>query len=303
MGVKEDIINAKKIIEGIGIKKYNQIFHSNSAIYKFTNENISGYYDLLNLKDKKMLTVCSSGDHVLEAILKDIKKVDCFDISIFTKYFMYLKLSSVLELDYQEFLNYFFDKDNNDIFNEKYYSRIRKYLKIINIESLLFWNNLYNNYKGKDIYLSSLFEKNYLGKQLYISNKKSYLNKDNYNILKQKLEKYLINNNVLFYHTNIINLDNIKSSKYDLIILSNISNYINEIYTKDAYIKYYNLILNEIGSLLKENGIVEVAYLYFEKTMQYFVHNCLQNDKFDLLSFDSLTNLKNKKSYILTYKK
>ena len=156
MSVNEDIMFANKIING-KVKEKIKIFHNNSSVYKFTNENISSYYDLLNLKDKNILTVCSSGDHVLEAILKDVKKVDCFDISIFTKYFMNLKLASVLTLDYIEFFNYLLNKTNIRIFAYEIYIKIRPVLKQIDFDSLIFWDNLYSNKRGFEIFASNLF--------------------------------------------------------------------------------------------------------------------------------------------------
>lgn len=306
MGVYDDIKIAKDIIIGEKNNKKKTIFHSNSAIYKFTNENIGGYYDLLNLNNKKILTVCSSGDHILEAILRDAKKIDCFDISIYTKYFMNLKLSAVLTLEYYDFVKYFFHTSNFfDIFSETTYSKIRKYLEKIDFNSLLFWDMIYNYFDGYKIYSSKLFEPNTFDVDIFANKKSSYLNKDNYYILKNKLEEYLsINNKIIFYQSNITNLHNIIKDKYDIIISSNISNYINNMYEKDGYIKFYNLIVNELDSCLNIEGIIQAAYSYFDHPQEYFVLHCLQNRQFDILSFNSVSRYEpEKKSHILTYKK
>ena len=306
MSVYDDIKSAKDIISGIKHNKKNPIFHSNSAVYKFTNENVGGYYDLLKLNNKNMLTVCSSGDHILEAILRDANKVDCFDISIFTKYFMNLKLSAVLTLEYYDFVKYFFHSSNFfDIFSETTYSKIRKNLEKIDFNSSLFWDVIYTNFDGYKIYSSKLFEHNTFDIDIFANKKSSYLNKDNYYILKNKLEKYIsINNKILFYQSNITDLHNILKDKYDIIILSNISNYMNNIYKENAYYNFYNLVINELDSCLNENGIIQAAYLYFERTMEYFVLHCLQNRQFDILSFNSVSIYEPEKmSHILTYKK
>lgn len=301
MSVNQDIMNANEIINGkFGL--YNNLFHSTSSVYKFTNENISGYYELLNLEGKNILTVCSSGDHILEAILRDAKKVDCFDISIFTKYFMNLKLASVLSLEYDEFITYLFEKTSDKIFYYKFYEKIRKSLKKIDFDSLLFWDSLYNNARGFEIYSSRLFTNMYIGISFFENKENSYLNKENYYILKTKLEKYLsLNKNILFEQSNVTDISKKFKDKYDLIFLSNIASYMENIYVHNAEINFYDLITKEIKTLLTEKGLIEVAYLYSDVTLSDFTNYCLNNTNFDILSFDSF--YEGKTSHILTYKK
>ena len=71
----------KKAITLIGNdpSKFNNIdkkspFNSYSAVYVFTTENINAYYDQLDLRNKSILTVVGSGDHILNAILRGAKK-------------------------------------------------------------------------------------------------------------------------------------------------------------------------------------------------------------------------------------
>ena len=45
----------------------NQFFNPYNSSYLFTTENISGY--MPDLSGKRILTVCSSGDHYLNALL------------------------------------------------------------------------------------------------------------------------------------------------------------------------------------------------------------------------------------------
>lgn len=300
MSVNEDIMFANKIING-KVKEKIKIFHNNSSVYKFTNENISSYYDLLNLKDKNILTVCSSGDHVLEAILKDVKKVDCFDISIFTKYFMNLKLASVLTLDYIEFFNYLLNKTNIRIFAYEIYIKIRPVLKQIDFDSLIFWDNLYSNKRGFEIFASNLFMHIYIDISIFQEQKTSYLNKEQYYVLKQKLEKYLsLNNKINFEQLDIKALSKKYKEQYDLIFLSNIASYMEDIYRTNPETKFYNLITKEMKNLLTKNGLIGVAYLYSNVTLKDFVNDCLKNSNFDIVTCDSL--YKDQKSYVLTYK-
>ena len=66
--------NAIKRCEGLVIydKAFNKGFNQ---IYPFATENISGYIDKFDLKDKSLLTVGSSGDQVINAILYGCKKI------------------------------------------------------------------------------------------------------------------------------------------------------------------------------------------------------------------------------------
>lgn len=79
------------------MNKYEKLLHKeneNSLItpfgctessYLWTNENMY-LYDNEDLKDKKVLTVTSSGDHALNAILNGAKNIDSFDINLYSKY-------------------------------------------------------------------------------------------------------------------------------------------------------------------------------------------------------------------------
>ena len=53
----------------------------NDYIYPFTTEMISGYFDKLDLKEKTVLTVGSSIDQGLNALLLGAKNVTVFDIN------------------------------------------------------------------------------------------------------------------------------------------------------------------------------------------------------------------------------
>ena len=56
-------------------------FASISKIYSFTTENISGYFNYLDFKNKNVLTVSASGDHIINAFYKGARSVTGFDIN------------------------------------------------------------------------------------------------------------------------------------------------------------------------------------------------------------------------------
>ena len=78
-------------------------------VYPFTTENISGYFHKLDLNDKSVLTVGSSGDQAFNALLLGAGRVVLYDINPNT--FEYLKLkrdfiiNSSREELYQKIIN------------------------------------------------------------------------------------------------------------------------------------------------------------------------------------------------------
>lgn len=48
--------------------KLKEEFH---AVYPFTTENIAGYMEDLDLSNKKIITVTSSSDHIINAIARE----------------------------------------------------------------------------------------------------------------------------------------------------------------------------------------------------------------------------------------
>ena len=70
--MKIKYINEKEInfnLQNIHIKGFNNL----SQIYSFTTEKLSGYFEKLDLKDKNVLTVAASGDHIINAFIKVLK--------------------------------------------------------------------------------------------------------------------------------------------------------------------------------------------------------------------------------------
>ena len=78
-----------------------------SKIYSFSTENISGYIDSFDLENKSLLTVGSSGDQALNAILRNWKDVTVMDINLYAKYYYYLKAAGIIELTKEKFLRFF----------------------------------------------------------------------------------------------------------------------------------------------------------------------------------------------------
>ena len=75
-------------------------------IYNFTTENIDGYIDKFDLKDKSLLTVGSSSDQVLNAFYCGCKDITLMDINPYIKEYFYLKKAAIITLDYEDFFKF-----------------------------------------------------------------------------------------------------------------------------------------------------------------------------------------------------
>lgn len=223
-------------------------------IYPFTTENIAGYINLFDLKDKSLLTVGSSCDQVINAVLKGCKDITLVDINPYIKFYFYLKMASILELERKEFLNFFrfYDypkvfKENNNVFNKKTYKKIEQTLRLLDYESFLFWTELFDNFSSLDIrkYLFSHDEgrnSEIIGSNLYLQNNLLY--KDTRMKL-QKVKPNFITENIF-----LVKFDR----TFDNIWLSNISHYV----TMNELKK----LINIISKYLNENGNLLMTYLY-----------------------------------------
>ena len=135
---------AQEIVRGnyINLDK-NDSFHKESFIYKKTNEKLNKFFDILMNKDK-VLTVIGSGDQILNTLLTNPTRVDAFDISVFTKYFLKLKIAAIKSLTREEYIKFFFattETTLDEYYDDLFFDKIRKEL---DEETREFWEYLFN---------------------------------------------------------------------------------------------------------------------------------------------------------------
>lgn len=237
--VEYDIKMAKDIInwERVFIK-YFEVY---DTVYTFSNEDSQKESWGIDYKDKKILSVSGSGDHALNAILFGAKEVDCFDINMLTKYYLYLKIGALHSLNHSDFIHFFGVRDSLVEDTKLGYETYQKISKFLPDDIKYFWDSLYsyfnNSYTaGIKIYYSLLFSKTY-------DPNIAYLKMHNYYVLKDKIKDKKFN----FIHTDISDLQYKTSKTYDKIILSNIPEYID----LDEYI---SLVKNKLNPLLNDSG-------------------------------------------------
>jgi len=256
--IKYNELLIKKQFYNQKIRYLSPGFTRNSPAYLMTTENINGYYDLFDFKDKDILTVIGSSDFIFNAIIKDSKKIDAFDVSMYAIVFYYLKEAAIKTLTHAEYIKFFYDY--NDSFDKKVYFKIKEAL---NQNIIPFWDLVFSLKNPRELIISSFFiqtNNRFIATPETIKkfgNVSAYLNYEKYSYLKQKIEKCLIS----LYLADVKELNNIGNT-YDYIILSNIMNYQNRN-------QFYQMIENYLNKL-NENGEIISAYLYSEPKEEDF---------------------------------
>lgn len=239
---------------------YRADAYSFQTIYPFCNENVSGYLDFLDLKDKSLLTVGSSSDQAISAIARGCKDITVLDICPLTESYFYLKKSAILSLPKEDFESLLFYKDyprtfkyNKNPFDLKAYPKLLRTLKKESPAAHDFWLSLVRSYSGEMI-RKNLFtqdeEKPSTTRQLtdYLKSHDTY---DKTRQLIEGINPEFINANI----THRIPTD----KKFDNIILSNLTTYLS-----------YEQIKSLLESLiphLNEGGQIILGYMY--RTNEY----------------------------------
>lgn len=217
-----------------------------NSIYLFTTENIKGYMNDLDLTNKKIITVTGSSDHILNTILKGTKKILTFDVNILTKYYMDLKLEAIKKLEFEEFINMFL-KETENSFNYE----IIKDLDLPK-DSKEFWLKEMAKYEnGLLLRKSNLFNTKYFNIDSKI-NQNIYLNKANYDIIKNNLLEV----DITFINCSVEELE--IDEKYDYMFLSNISDYLGLIFRENILLEYKKVI----DRFKKKVSYIYMAYIY-----------------------------------------
>ena len=252
--------------------------HVMDNIYPFSNENIYEGISHLDLTDKKVCTVGSSGDQLLNSLLLGAKDITLIDGNQLSRYYTELKIASIKGLTYLDFLDYF---TRNNLLNHKYYSKISHLLPP---DVQQFWDTIiletnqenYNEIISQFVFGTRNRFTSYtfaIGKKLqpYFNNVDKFY----------QLKNILLNGDYqIKYKTGLIEKFNsiLEDEKFDLIMLSNIYDYCDT----DIYIKAIDdLSINN----LNRGGIIQLNYIFS-------VYRAQLIKDFTLLLQEELPNLK-----------
>ena len=253
--IEKSIIAAKKIVfdDKCFDPKYSKVWYG-------TTENIKEYFELIEWEQvKKVLTVCSSGDHILNLVNKGVMIIDSFDLNPLTFLYLNLRIAFILAFDYEDYFKYFNKlsiASRSEIQEYEIFSLIKSYLSS---SLLFFWEELYRENLSRNKHSS--MERGLLGKFCMhyspfctskLRNQWLY-EKSEYEKTKQNLKKCIIN----FKCANVLDIPHIFSERYDKILLSNIADYLRT--PSDSFEKF---VRNELASMLNINGEILAAYIY-----------------------------------------
>ena len=264
--VETDLYYAMKVLDHSDINTRH--FGEYSHIFRTTNEPLNALSDYF--KDRnKVLSVTCSGDQVLKCISYGSKEIDTFDISIFPKYFLDMKIAACQKLSKQEFYDMFyspfFDKMDLDHLYHKFSDKLP-------MSSRYFWDGLFQRYSWTEIYDSPLFTDRH-GVEVLLDDQKnmknySFLADDEYEKLRENAKNVKVNS----ITCDITDISKKTDDSYDLIFLSNVIDYTPvekyRNYIKNLKVNKNGIILNTFGyrcdvnrmkdyQVLKDDGFVE----------------------------------------------
>jgi len=226
----------------------NNFYHT----YTFPTENVYEYLQYFDLKDKKLLTVGSSGSQLLNSFFLGARDMTLLDINENAEYYIWLVISSIISLNYYEYQKFFFihcydiEEDyynkarfNKGIFNNK----IKPILRLFNYEAYLYYDELFSNYETQRIVDYLMDDDEYRpaaikGFNIYLKNEENY----------EKLKKEIHNINFQFLNGDIFEID--IPDKYDNIFLSNLCTYVKRNKLKKLLEKLDKNNLNTNGKIL-----------------------------------------------------
>ena len=284
--IKTNIIDdAKAMIDFTTNNDHNWNNDKYSTIDTFSHENLTEVCNIIDLKDKNILSTACSGDQYINFMLNNAKKVDTFDINIFNNYYQNLKIEALKKLNYNDFLSFFvyhkFDKETYMRFNED-----------LDMDTKLLFDVVFKYNDKKSIYYSNLFRKND-ETQIVTFKNNDYLRKQKYEIAQEKIIDKKCN-----FSLNIIEkIPYNFYEKYDVIYLSNLIKNLNYAISKENLNKYHDYIVNKLSRFLTDNGQI---ISYIPEYNDYILSNIF-ND-FDLEKIDN-NNYNNKQDGVLIYTK
>ncbi len=251
--------------------------------YLFTNEYLSVYYPMFNLKNKRVLTVGSSCDQTFNAYYYGAKEVIIYDLCSYTELIYSIKYASLMGFSYEEFLEFYNLIPRNKVFDYNMFQSIKNYIK--DFYCYNYWNNQFNS-KGHNSRVLYDIAINFFPGD-YIINMNSYLqNEDNYN----KMKEIIRNKKPMIINDNLTNIDYHINTKVNLnhIDFANLSN----IYNNIGHHHMLNIV-KSINGILNINGDIILDY-YFYPNIGSEVF-----DKSKIITFDTYSG----QNAILTYKK
>lgn len=237
VNLEEAIEESKKIM----VSWNRREFRKYDACYGITNEYLRLILDEVFFKKDRALTVLASGDQAFNLICKGVRNIDTFDINVLTYFYFQLRVAMVKNLGFKEFAKVSSNIRKLEVL-KKLVKKLRKslgeevyeyYCKIIEfaISDKTRINRLFIN--SFDHQICGFY--NY-----YLDCEDSYLN------LRRGLQETEFT--FTFNDARVLPLE--LKQKYDIILLSNIVDYVAK--DEEMFCKF----INSYYEHLEQNGVV-----------------------------------------------
>ena len=229
--------------------------HTAERCYISSNEYLSEYMEEINLTNKKVATVGSSGDQFFNALLQGCKDITIIDANPYTKLFVEYKKAMIQNLNFHTFQHLI---SSSRMFHSSVYAKISHSL---NNEAKLFWDTLMLEQVSVPNDYIDQFDQNKLARQLVHREAVFFSNFYIDHIEYKKLQNLLHQND---YALKVLTADlhdfpKVLKDKYDLIMLSNIFSYHK---TGELRYKFEKTVEELYNNNLNVGGSIQIQYDY-----------------------------------------
>lgn len=226
-------------------------FDEFSSVYFWTTEDISYYLMHTYFNKNKALSVIGSGDQIFNLICLGVKHIDAFDINQLTYYLYYLKRAVLLSYDY--FL--FKEIEHQGFFISDFVSFRDMFLEIKSCmpkdvatyyQVILEYLNCHSTYELYSLYRGGM--RGVENFNFYFNDETEYL----------KTQENIKHAKVRFYFDDVMQIPSLVSRRYDLILLSNIYDYLCLGLEGDISqsIEHFKKYIAHFLPLLSKNGVL-----------------------------------------------
>lgn len=238
------------------------------TVFKYSNENLRELFSKISVNGKKVLTVGSSGDQLLNALFYGAKQVDLIDANIFSRPFIELKIAAIKELELREFLDCF---KTINISESQFLENYQRFSHHLPDDMKYFWDNVFLD--GMAGRLSNIIGTFNGG----ISRRGSVFYNDE-KLFEALKEKLLANDyQVSFINAELGDFSKKANGEYDLILLSNIIDYFSSA-KEEKYFK--KVIKNLYEDNLKPDGLLQITSSLTQRNEAYRIMSELGLDYF-----------------------
>jgi len=246
----------EKYFHGGYYQKYNASNnHTLDNAYLFSNEQMKDIFKHINVKNKSVLTVGSSGDQAINALYYGASDVTIIDANLYTKYMTQYKIAAIKNLSFEEFRQYFVTLERP--FAKEVYQKL---FHDLDPDCQAFWGTIFLNESDDDfnfeIYHNLAERCDCFCDEIASS---FYTNPICYKRLQEQLRKSLPE--ITFLTAEFSDFPTIAKRKYDLILLSNVFRYTEDRF-RDVTESLYQNNLNEGGKIQLHYNFKSSEYDY-----------------------------------------